>query len=137
VSKSSAAEDLFMAKVLEAGLPVPETEVTVLPPRKWRVDFCWTQQELVVEIDGGGWVGGRHHRPAGYDNDAEKLNAIAAAGYCVFRFTPKMVRSGLAIRTVQEYFERWYAYQGATDDHDQQIQAKANYNAEMGLSGDE
>ncbi len=107
---SSAAEDLFWARLLEAGLPLPEKEIVVLPPRKWRVDFYWPKQELVVEVDGGGYVHGRHHRPAGYDADAEKLNAIAAAGICVFRFTPKMIRSGLAIHTVQEYFERWYAW---------------------------
>lgn len=104
----STAEALFWGRLIEAGLPMPESEVMILPPRKWRVDFCWAEHELVVEIDGGGWVGGRHHRPTGYDADAEKLNAIACAGWCVFRFTPKMVRSGLAIKTMEEYFERWY-----------------------------
>ena len=105
----SAAEALFWARLIEAELPMPESEVKILPPRRWRVDFCWTEYELVVEIDGGGYVHGRHHRPAGYDADAEKLNAIASAGWCIFRFTPKMIRSGLAIRTVEEYFDRWHS----------------------------
>lgn len=130
---SSPAEDLFAAKLMATELPIPRAEVILLPPRKWRVDFCWPEHELVVEIDGGGYVHGRHHRPQGFEKDAEKLNAIAMAGYCVFRFTPAMVRSGLAVKTVEEYFERWYAI----EEQEHEIIAEKNYLAEMGLSGDE
>lgn len=104
----SKAEDLFFEQMKAGDLPIPEREIQLITGRKWRCDFVWPSYELAVEIEGGQWVGGRHHRPAGFEADAEKYNQVAMAGYCLFRFTPSMIRSGLAEASVREYFHRWH-----------------------------
>lgn len=75
--------------------------------RKWRADFKLLS-DLLVEVDGGGRMAaisrktgkpiavGRHSSDADY----EKLNAAAAAGYRVLRFTTRQVRNGQAIKTI-------------------------------------
>ncbi len=117
-SGQSVAEELFLEKLRETDLPMPEAEVRLWDDRKHRVDFVWIQYELVVEIEGGSYVHGRHHRPRGFEADCEKYNRIASEGLCLFRFTPAMIRSGLAMATVQEYFRRWCAI-----DHSEALEA--------------
>jgi len=58
--------------------------------RRWRFDFAWPASRLAVEIDGGQWAphGGRHNT----DGDREKLNAAAALGWRVMRFSGSMLR---------------------------------------------
>ena len=40
--------------------------------RKWRADFCQPVYKIIVEIEGGIFVGGRHTRGAGFIKDMEK-----------------------------------------------------------------
>lgn len=89
-----------------------EREACLIPGRKWRVDFlidqpleCADGSRIVVEIEGGTWMMGRHQRGQGYENDARKYNALTLAGYRVFRFTTGMVQSGEAIDTVRKLLE--------------------------------
>jgi len=57
--------------------------------RRFRADFCWPIEMLIVECDGGQWApgGGRHNT----DRDREKLNIAAQLGYKVFRFSAKQL----------------------------------------------
>lgn len=57
--------------------------------RKFRSDFAFPIQKLLIEIDGGQWIknGGRHNR----DSDREKLNLCASLGYRVMRFSGQMI----------------------------------------------
>ena len=57
--------------------------------RRWRFDFAWPGHRVAVEIDGGQWLqgGGRHNA----DADRWKLNAAAAQGWLVLRFSPGML----------------------------------------------
>ncbi len=105
---SSVLEELFVEKLKSTSLPMPECEVRLWEDRKQRVDFVWIEYELVVELEGGSYVHGRHHRPKGFADDCEKYNRIASEGMCLFRFTGEMVKSGLAIATLEEYFNRWH-----------------------------
>ena len=43
----------------------------------WMLDFAIMplERKIGIEINGGGWVRGRHHRPLGYSKDLEKLNS--------------------------------------------------------------
>jgi very-short-patch-repair endonuclease len=61
------------------------------------LDFAWPEQKVAVEIEGGVFSGGRHTRGAGFVADCDKYNALAAAGWRLFRFTEKH----LAKRPVQ------------------------------------
>ena len=74
-----------------AGLPEPVPEYRFHPARRWRADYAWPLQRVLVEIDGGVWSGGRHTRGAGFVADCEKLNAAALLGYAVLRYTPQQL----------------------------------------------
>ena len=52
-------------------------------------------------MDGGIYSRGRHVRGAGFERDAEKRNAAVMAGWRVLHFTPRHVRSGMAVRAIE------------------------------------
>lgn len=64
------------------------------PVRRWRFDFAWPEKKIALEIEGGAFIGGRHTRGAGYENDIEKYNEATLAGWTVLRATRGMVRRG-------------------------------------------
>jgi very-short-patch-repair endonuclease len=72
------------------------------PPRKWRADFAIARSMLLIEIDGGSWVRGRHVTGKGFEADLEKLNAAALLGYRVLRFTPAQVEDGRALAVIRQ-----------------------------------
>jgi len=101
VSKSRL-EEVLAIELSHDGIPY-EREVRFHPKRRWRFDFVFPGREkLAVEIDGGTWQQGRHQRPEGYQADCEKMNAAALMGWCVLRFTGKMVLDGDAVATIKE-----------------------------------
>ena len=77
-----------------SGLPAPEREYLFHPKRKWRFDFAWPDLLIAVEVEGGIWVGGRHVRGKGYEDDCMKYNEAQIAGWMVLRFTPGMLKRG-------------------------------------------
>ena len=102
---TSTAELLLEAQLQQAGIPF-EREYRFAPPRRWRADFqigCkhTMGRDILVEIDGGGYVGGRHSRGAGIERDCEKTSAAAILGYRVIRVTPKHVEDGRALEWIR------------------------------------
>lgn len=71
--------------------------------RRWRSDF--RIGKLLIEVEGGGWIKGRHTRGAGFEQDMEKYNAAALLGYTVLRFSPAMIDSGKALQTIEKMLE--------------------------------
>lgn len=76
-----------------------QREVRLVEGRRWRWDLVVA--DIAIEVDGGGFVAGRHSRGTGMENDAQKMNAATLAGYRVLRFTPAMIDSGEAVETIQ------------------------------------
>lgn len=76
--------------------------------RKWTFDFAWPQYKLAVEVDGGHWIGGRHSKGKGFENDCVKNNEAMLRGWHVLHFTSNMVNDPelLALRTIQRYLEQ-------------------------------
>ena len=107
---TSSAETLLAVQLDQAGIPY-EREFRFAPPRRWRADFYlwpWAFVEtdfpprILVEIDGGGYVAGRHSRGKGMEDDAEKQSAAAILGYRVIRATPKQVENGTALSWIRQ-----------------------------------
>lgn len=110
---ASTAELTLAAQLEQAGIPF-EREFRFAPPRRWRADFYFKRREdywpgvivryskLLVEIDGGGYVAGRHSRGGGMEADAEKQSAAAILGYRVIRCTPRQVENGTALEWIRQ-----------------------------------
>ena len=96
----SLPEELLASEMRAADLPVPEREHRFDEKRRWRFDFAWPDFKVAAEVDGGIWSGGRHTTGRGFTRDCEKLNAATLQGWRVYRFTPAMVSTGEALRTV-------------------------------------
>jgi very-short-patch-repair endonuclease len=71
-----------------------EREFKFHPTRKWRFDFAWPLKKVAIEVQGGGWVSGKHSRPAGMAKDAEKLNEAQNLGWQVYIITQDMIKEG-------------------------------------------
>ena len=63
----------------------------------WRFDLAWPTLRLAIEVDGGGWVSGRHSRGAGIESDCAKLSTAVSMGWRVLRVTPRQVKDGRAV----------------------------------------
>jgi very-short-patch-repair endonuclease len=98
----SRLEETLSLHLRAAGLPDPEREYRFAPPRRWRFDFCWPDQRLAVEVEGGIYSGGRHVRGSGFEKDAEKYNAATIAGWRVLRFTSAMIQCGEALAQIEQ-----------------------------------
>lgn len=70
--------------------------------RKWRFDFCWLTEKLAIEVQGGIWVSGKHGRGAGIEAGFEKLNEAQILGWKVLQVSPGQIRSGAALRWVEQ-----------------------------------
>lgn len=99
-NKSNLEDDLH-AQILAVGLPIPERQFRI-KPRRHMWDFAWAERRLVLDVQGGGWIRGRHHRPAGYRADCEKANLATLAGYAVLRVDDSMVKDGSALALLEQ-----------------------------------
>lgn len=87
---------------------MPIGEHLAIPGRKFRFDFCWVPQRLLVEVQGGVWgkhgKGGAsaHSGGVAVNRDAEKLNLAVLAGWRVLHVTGDQIASGEAIRWIEQ-----------------------------------
>jgi hypothetical protein len=83
--------------VAQSGLPRDLEErvnaIAVAPPPAAR---------LLIEIDGGAFIGGRHSRGTGVEADCEKTSAAAILGYRVIRATPRQVEDGRCLEWIRQ-----------------------------------
>lgn len=78
-----------------------EREFQFDPERKWRADFC-IDPNILVEVEGGIHMQGRHVRGKTYEADLEKYNKATLLGFRILRFSTFQVHSGIAIDTILE-----------------------------------
>ncbi len=100
-SLSSKLEDTLLGQIKLLGLPVPIRECKFHPTRRWRSDFLWPSHDLIVEVEGGVFTGGRHTRPLGFINDCEKYNEAVLAGYKILRVTSQHIKTGEALNWIE------------------------------------
>ena len=102
---TSALEELFAFQATAAGLPAFEREVCVIPGRKFRFDFCWRPARLLVEINGGTYTKAAHSTGGGIARDYEKIWLAQKCGWHVYPCDGNAVKSGKAVKEIQEYLE--------------------------------
>lgn len=101
-ARSSVLEETMAVQIRAAGIPAPVREYRPFTDRRWRIDFAWPSQLVALEVEGGTYSSGRHNRPAGFNADAEKYNALAIAGWMVLRVTTDHIKSGQALAWLQK-----------------------------------
>jgi very-short-patch-repair endonuclease len=79
----------------------PSREFRFAPPRRWRADFCFERERVLVECEGQSRYMSRHQTMSGYRKDCEKYNAAAELGFCVLRYTKDEIRSGEALKQIE------------------------------------
>lgn len=99
----SHLEDHLVWQLRAIRLPPDDREALLIPGRRWRYDFVWwTPVKLVVEVEGGHWIGGRHTRGKGFDEDIAKYAAAMLAGYRVLRVTRTHIENGQAVTWIEQ-----------------------------------
>jgi very-short-patch-repair endonuclease len=97
------AEDEFAFQIVAYRLPPAEREFQEIPTRRFRWDFAWVKQRLLVEINGSTWVANTGHTSGmGIARDYEKSNLAVLAGWRCLTVTPQQVRNGEAVLMAQE-----------------------------------
>lgn len=99
--QGSELEERLVAQIAAVRLPAPMREFRFHPLRKWRSDLAWPVQRVLVEVEGGSFVSGRHSRGLGMRKDAEKYNEALLLGFKVYRVTVDMIRDGSGVAVVQ------------------------------------
>ena len=92
----------FLAELARQGLPLPAMEYKFHPRRKWRADYAWPEYRVLLEQEGGVWVGGRHTRGKGFVADMKKYNAAAMLGFKVLRYTVQEMDQLVPIQELME-----------------------------------
>ena len=99
---TSALENLFAMQLDSAGLTGYVREYAAIPGRKFRFDFAFLRERLLVEINGGTYNGGAHSRGVGLNRDYEKGNLAVVNNWRVLSFDTKQVKSGAALEVVEK-----------------------------------
>ena len=99
---TSALENLFAFQLDAAGLTGYVREYQAIPGRKFRFDFAFLRERLLVEINGGTYNGGAHGRGVGINRDYEKGNLAVVNNWRVLSFDTKQVKSGAALEVVEQ-----------------------------------
>jgi very-short-patch-repair endonuclease len=81
----SEAEELFLAIVRRAGLPLPELQVSLWGRRR---DFVFREARVVVEVDGRQ----AHDRDGAFERDALRDAEVVVNGHRPLRFTRRAVK---------------------------------------------
>ena len=105
-SRKSPLEEEFWLQILAHKVGVPEREHVFAPPRKWRFDFAYPELLIGIEVEGGGFVAGRHGRGIGMEADCEKYAMALLEGWRVLRVTGRQIKDGSAIAWLKELLNR-------------------------------
>lgn len=104
---ASTAEFTFAHQWEADKLPKFEREYRFDDVRRFRLDFAVPAMKFGCEIDGGIFRphGGAHSGPMAILRDIEKHNLLTLQGWACFRFTPALVKSGVAIEMVKQWLK--------------------------------
>ncbi len=101
----SKLEDLFAFQLDSLGVTGYVREFRAIPGRKFRYDFAFVEEKLLVEINGGTYTKGAHSTGQGIARDYEKIRLGQDHGWTVYPFDGKAVRSGEAVEIIRQALE--------------------------------
>lgn len=96
----SLAELTLAAQLEMARIPF-ERQFRFNPERKHRADF-FVPPDLLIEVEGGTFIEGRHSRGLGFAADCEKQALAVIGGYRYLRATTAQVDDGTCYRWITE-----------------------------------
>ena len=105
------ADVIIVAWLREHKIPAPEVEYEYARPRRFRADYAWVEQRLLLEVEGGIYTRQAHGSISGILNDIERSQQAAMHGYRVFKCQPddllrtdtaQMILSALEWRSAEE-----------------------------------
>lgn len=102
VARDRALEEQLALQLRVGGLDQGLKREYTFSTRKWRLDFAYPINKLGIEVHGGTYVHGAHSRGERQHKDFEKHNALVLLGWRVLVFDTVMVRSGEALRVIEE-----------------------------------
>lgn len=76
------------------------TEYQFEPKRQWRADYYFPDGNLILEIEGGAFINGRHTRGKGFIADMEKYNHLTKLGYKLLRCTPDQLNQPTTLNNI-------------------------------------
>lgn len=100
-AETSKLEDELAQQLDLVGLKY-EREYKFAPGRRYRADFAFPAQKLLVECEGGIWSGGRHTTGTGFRADTLKYNLAVSLGFRVLRYVKEDIEEGLALTQIEE-----------------------------------
>jgi len=103
--KDKASHFLYYWNILSnSDIEIKPEYNQLVPGRKFRADFAFPKQRVLVEVDGGvmgfiftdkdgnkSWRRGGHSSISGQLKDMERGNQLVAHGWRVLHFTPKLL----------------------------------------------
>ena len=102
----SRLEEVLEFHLTSTNAPAFVREYQFHPERKWRFDFAWPDSKYMLAVECEGLqppnLKSRHTTNAGFSEDCVKYNAAALLGWRVLRYTMPMIRSGEALRQIEE-----------------------------------
>ncbi len=93
MSEKSLRELQLQAQMIDEGMTGFERHFRFCRTRKFEADFAFPYLMLLIEVEGGTWINGRHNTGAGYAKDCEKYDEAEILGYHIIRVTSDMVDS--------------------------------------------
>lgn len=102
--KQNTTSNIFITFIRQNLGAVCMTEFRFHPVRRWRADYCINPvtDKIIVEVEGGAWMLGRHTRGAGFVADMEKYNEATRLGYRVIRVTPDDLLSAKTLNLIKD-----------------------------------
>lgn len=100
-------ESVLATKIQNARFQKPYfRQYPFLSGRKFRADFAFPEQMLLIEVDGGLYIQGGHSRGAARESDLERDALAMLAGWRTLRVSPRHVKDGRAIAWIAELLEK-------------------------------
>lgn len=96
-------EDRLAALLDAEGIPYTR-QFRFHPRRKFAADFL-IPPKILVEVQGGGFVQGRHTQGKGLENDCERQAEALTLGYVVLPVTPRQIDNLSILRWLRKLLE--------------------------------